>query len=70
MAVVTGGDGFPWRRNLGKYNIPAGLAGTIDKDIYGSDFTIAGSIPRVNTAIEAIGQDPVIRWTPTTASFQ
>ncbi|OLY92617.1 6-phosphofructokinase [Cnuella takakiae] len=54
--VVIGGDGsFKGALALSKeYNIPCvGLAGTIDKDIVGTDFTI-GFDTAVNTAIEAI----------------
>ena len=54
--VVIGGDGS--FRGAGKFShefdIPCiGLAGTIDKDIYGTDFTI-GFDTAVNTAVEAI----------------
>lgn len=54
--VVIGGDGsFKGALALSKeYNIPCvGLAGTIDKDIEGTDFTI-GFDTAVNTAVEAI----------------
>lgn len=54
--VVIGGDGsFKGALALSKeYNIPCiGLAGTIDKDIVGTDFTI-GFDTAVNTAIDAI----------------
>lgn len=54
--VVIGGDGsFKGALALSKeYNIPCiGLAGTIDKDIVGTDFTI-GFDTAVNTAVEAI----------------
>jgi 6-phosphofructokinase 1 len=54
--VVIGGDGsFKGATMLTKeYNIPCvGIAGTIDKDIVGTDFTI-GFDTAVNTAVEAI----------------
>ena len=54
--VVIGGDGsFKGALNLSReYDIPCiGLAGTIDKDIAGTDFTI-GFDTAVNTAIDAI----------------
>ena len=54
--VVIGGDGsFRGAVKFGKeFNIPCiGIAGTIDKDIYGTDFTI-GFDTAVNTAVEAI----------------
>lgn len=54
--VVIGGDGsFKGALALSKeHNIPCvGLAGTIDKDIEGTDFTI-GFDTAVNTAVEAI----------------
>lgn len=54
--VVIGGDGsFKGALALSKeYDIPCvGLAGTIDKDIVGTDFTI-GFDTAVNTAVEAI----------------
>jgi 6-phosphofructokinase 1 len=54
--VVIGGDGsFKGAMALSKeYDIPViGLAGTIDKDIAGTDFTI-GFDTAVNTAVEAI----------------
>jgi 6-phosphofructokinase 1 len=54
--VIIGGDGsFKGAMALSKeYDIPCiGLAGTIDKDIAGTDFTI-GFDTAVNTAIEAI----------------
>jgi 6-phosphofructokinase 1 len=54
--VVIGGDGsFKGALALSKeYEIPCvGLAGTIDKDIAGTDFTI-GFDTAVNTAVEAI----------------
>jgi 6-phosphofructokinase 1 len=54
--VVIGGDGsFKGALALSReYNIPCvGLAGTIDKDIVGTDFTI-GFDTAVNTAVEAI----------------
>jgi 6-phosphofructokinase 1 len=54
--VVIGGDGsFKGATMLTKeYDIPAvGIAGTIDKDIVGTDFTI-GFDTAVNTAVEAI----------------
>jgi 6-phosphofructokinase 1 len=54
--VIIGGDGS-FRGAVefsGEYDIPCiGLAGTIDKDIVGTDFTI-GFDTAVNTAIEAI----------------
>lgn len=54
--VVIGGDGS-FRGAVqfsSEYKIPCiGLAGTIDKDIYGTDFTI-GFDTAVNTAVEAI----------------
>jgi 6-phosphofructokinase 1 len=54
--VVIGGDGsFRGATMLSKeYDIPCiGIAGTIDKDIVGTDFTI-GFDTAVNTAVEAI----------------
>src|SRR6476661_7503919 len=54
--VVIGGDGsFRGAVQFSKeFDIPCvGLAGTIDKDIYGTDFTI-GFDTAVNTAVEAI----------------
>jgi 6-phosphofructokinase 1 len=54
--VVIGGDGsFRGATLLSKeYDIPCiGIAGTIDKDIVGTDFTI-GFDTAVNTAVEAI----------------
>ncbi|MGV3527436.1 MAG: 6-phosphofructokinase [Flavisolibacter sp.] len=54
--VVIGGDGsFRGAVDFTReYDIPCiGLAGTIDKDIYGTDFTI-GFDTAVNTAVEAI----------------
>ncbi len=54
--VVIGGDGsFRGAVAFNKeYDIPVvGLAGTIDKDIHGTDFTI-GFDTAVNTAVEAI----------------
>ncbi len=54
--VVIGGDGsFRGAVDFSReYNIPCvGLAGTIDKDIHGTDFTI-GFDTAVNTAVEAI----------------
>jgi 6-phosphofructokinase 1 len=54
--VVIGGDGsFRGADTFSKeFDIPCiGLAGTIDKDINGTDFTI-GFDTAVNTAIEAI----------------
>jgi 6-phosphofructokinase 1 len=54
--VVIGGDGsFKGALALSQeYNMPViGLAGTIDKDITGTDFTI-GFDTAVNTAVEAI----------------
>ena len=54
--VVIGGDGsFKGATMLTKeYDIPCvGIAGTIDKDIVGTDFTI-GFDTAVNTAVEAI----------------
>jgi 6-phosphofructokinase 1 len=54
--VIIGGDGsFKGAMALSKeYDIPCiGIAGTIDKDIAGTDFTI-GFDTAVNTAIEAI----------------
>jgi len=54
--VVIGGDGsFRGAVDFSnEYNIPViGIAGTIDKDIYGTDFTI-GFDTAVNTAVEAI----------------
>lgn len=54
--VIIGGDGS-FRGAVqfsSEFNIPCvGLAGTIDKDIYGTDFTI-GFDTAVNTAVEAI----------------
>ncbi len=54
--VVIGGDGsFRGAVDFSReYDIPViGIAGTIDKDIYGTDFTI-GFDTAVNTAVEAI----------------
>ena len=54
--VIIGGDGsFRGAVNFSKeFDIPCvGLAGTIDKDISGTDFTI-GFDTAVNTAVEAI----------------
>src|SRR6476661_621457 len=54
--VVIGGDGsFQGAVKFSQeFDIPViGLAGTIDKDIYGTDFTI-GFDTAVNTAVEAI----------------
>lgn len=54
--VIIGGDGsFRGAVKFSKeFNIPCvGIAGTIDKDIYGTDFTI-GFDTAVNTAVEAI----------------
>ncbi|HVK96167.1 MAG TPA: 6-phosphofructokinase, partial [Flavisolibacter sp.] len=54
--VIIGGDGsFRGAVDFTKeYDIPCiGIAGTIDKDIYGTDFTI-GFDTAVNTAVEAI----------------
>lgn len=54
--VIIGGDGsFRGAVDFTReYNIPCiGIAGTIDKDIYGTDFTI-GFDTAVNTAVEAI----------------
>ncbi|RYY40721.1 MAG: 6-phosphofructokinase [Chitinophagaceae bacterium] len=54
--VIIGGDGsFRGAVSFSReYDIPCiGLAGTIDKDIFGTDFTI-GFDTAVNTAIEAI----------------
>ena len=54
--IVIGGDGsFRGATMLSKeYDIPCiGIAGTIDKDIVGTDFTI-GFDTAVNTAVEAI----------------
>jgi 6-phosphofructokinase 1 len=54
--VIIGGDGsFRGAVQFSKeYDIPCiGLAGTIDKDIHGTDFTI-GFDTAVNTAVEAI----------------
>lgn len=54
--VIIGGDGsFRGAVEFSKeFNIPCiGIAGTIDKDIYGTDFTI-GFDTAVNTAVEAI----------------
>ncbi|HEX6191541.1 MAG TPA: 6-phosphofructokinase [Chitinophagaceae bacterium] len=54
--VIIGGDGsFRGAVQFSQeYDIPCiGLAGTIDKDIYGTDFTI-GFDTAVNTAVEAI----------------
>src|SRR5882672_2681086 len=54
--VIIGGDGsFRGAVKFSQeFDIPCiGIAGTIDKDIYGSDFTI-GFDTAVNTAIEAI----------------
>jgi 6-phosphofructokinase 1 len=54
--VIIGGDGS-FRGAVAfsqEYDIPViGIAGTIDKDIYGTDFTI-GFDTAVNTAVEAI----------------
>src|SRR5436190_13634329 len=54
--VIIGGDGS-FRGAVAfsqEFDIPGiGIAGTIDKDIYGSDFTI-GFDTAVNTAIQAI----------------
>jgi len=54
--VIIGGDGS-FRGAVqfsSEFDIPCiGLAGTIDKDIYGTDFTI-GFDTAVNTAVEAI----------------
>src|SRR5258705_6006171 len=54
--VIIGGDGS-FRGAVefsNEFDIPCiGLAGTIDKDIYGTDFTI-GFDSAVNTAVEAI----------------
>jgi len=54
--VIIGGDGsFRGAVQFSQeFNIPCvGIAGTIDKDIYGTDFTI-GFDTAVNTAVEAI----------------
>jgi len=54
--VIIGGDGsFRGAVEFNKeFNIPCiGIAGTIDKDIYGTDFTI-GFDTAVNTAVDAI----------------
>jgi 6-phosphofructokinase 1 len=54
--VIIGGDGsFRGAVKFSQeYDIPCiGIAGTIDKDIYGTDFTI-GFDTAVNTAVEAI----------------
>ncbi|TMI80753.1 MAG: 6-phosphofructokinase [Bacteroidetes bacterium] len=54
--VIIGGDGsFRGAVKFNEeFNIPCvGIAGTIDKDIYGTDFTI-GFDTAVNTAVEAI----------------
>jgi 6-phosphofructokinase 1 len=54
--VIIGGDGsFQGAVKFSKeYDIPViGIAGTIDKDIYGTDFTI-GFDTAVNTAVQAI----------------
>jgi 6-phosphofructokinase 1 len=54
--VIIGGDGsFQGAVKFSKeYDIPViGIAGTIDKDIYGTDFTI-GFDTAVNTAVDAI----------------
>src|SRR5215475_6014448 len=54
--VIIGGDGsFRGAVNFSKeYDIPCiGLAGTIDKDIHGTDFTI-GFDTAVNTAVHSI----------------
>lgn len=54
--IIVGGDGsFRGAVQFSKeFNIPCvGLAGTIDKDIYGTDFTI-GFDTAVNTAVQAI----------------
>lgn len=54
--VIIGGDGsFQGAVKFSQeYDIPViGIAGTIDKDIYGTDFTI-GFDTAVNTAVEAI----------------
>src|SRR5512144_543042 len=54
--VIIGGDGsFRGAVKFSQeFNIPCvGIAGTIDKDIYGTDFTI-GFDTAVNTAVEAI----------------
>jgi 6-phosphofructokinase 1 len=54
--IVIGGDGsFTGAMKFGaEFDIPCiGLPGTIDKDLYGTDFTI-GFDTAVNTAVEAI----------------
>src|SRR3712207_7630744 len=54
--VIIGGDGsFRGAVEFSReYDIPViGIAGTIDKDIYGTDFTI-GFDTAVNTAVSAI----------------
>ena len=54
--IIIGGDGsFRGAVKFSQeFNIPCiGIAGTIDKDIYGTDFTI-GFDTAVNTAVEAI----------------
>lgn len=54
--VVIGGDGSFRGANLlhKEYNFPVvGIPGTIDNDIYGTDFTI-GFDTAINTAVEAI----------------
>ena len=54
--VVIGGDGsFRGANALGeKYNFPVvGVAGTIDNDLFGTDFTI-GYDTAINTVIEAV----------------
>lgn len=54
--VVIGGDGSYTGANvfMGEYKIPfVGLPGTIDNDIFGTDYTI-GFDTAINTAIEAV----------------
>ncbi len=54
--VVIGGDGtFTGARLFGKeYGVPiVGLPGTIDNDLYGTDYTI-GSDTAINTVVEAV----------------
>lgn len=56
--VVIGGDGtFKGAKKLGEeYNYPViGIPGTIDNDIYGTDFTI-GFDTATNTVVEAVDQ--------------
>ncbi|HEX6982564.1 MAG TPA: 6-phosphofructokinase [Balneolaceae bacterium] len=65
--VVIGGDGtFKGAMEFGqKYNFPiVGIPGTIDNDIYGTDFTV-GFDTAVNTVVEAVDK---IRDTATSHS--